>query len=141
MTREGEQFVKNMEDLRKLAVYVGFTEESGSYDDGTTIAQIAAYNEFGTSTIPARPFMQDTVNQNQEAIVASIEQAMTMIKNWTPAKEILNRIGVSSVALMQKQIRDGQYEPNSPVTVAIKGSSHPLIDTGRMWQSIHYVIR
>ena len=146
LTREGEQFLKNLDDLNKLAVYVGFTEESGAYDDGLTVAQVAAFNEFGTSTIPARPFMQDTVNQNYDLIVDTMKQAMAMVQNGTDAKTILNRIGVDAVGLMQAQIESGQYAPNAPSTIRQKTKNgkvgdHPLIDTGRMWQNIHYVIR
>lgn len=40
------------------------------------------------------------------------------------------RIGLDAVAAIRRSIRSGDYEPNSALTVAIKGSSKPLVDTG-----------
>jgi len=37
---------------------------------------------------------------------------------------------------MEKNIRDGDFTPNAPYTIALKGSDEPLIDTGAMINSI-----
>lgn len=34
----------------------------------------------------------------------------------------------------------GQWQPNSPYTIAAKGSANPLQDTGELWQKIDYEI-
>ena len=150
MTPEGKKFFESLSELGKLAVYVGFTEQSGRYDKegegNATVAQIAAFNEFGTSTIPARPFMQDTVNQHPEEVKALFKDAMSQIKHGAEAQQILNQIGVTAVGMMQEQILDGQYAPNAPSTIRKKTKDgkvgdHPLIDTARMLQNIKYVIR
>ena len=43
--------------------------------------------------------------------------------------------------VIQESITEGAWEPNAPSTVAKKKSSKPLIDTGRMRQSVNYIIR
>ena len=43
--------------------------------------------------------------------------------------------------LIQRKIVDGTFEPNAPSTIRKKGSSRPLIDTGRMRQSVNFIIR
>lgn len=43
--------------------------------------------------------------------------------------------------MIQKEIVNGDFVPNSPETIKRKGSDKPLIDTGRMRQSINYVIQ
>lgn len=40
------------------------------------------------------------------------------------------RIGLDAVRAIRVAIRAGVYTPNAPLTVAMKGSSKPLIDTG-----------
>ena len=36
-----------------------------------------------------------------------------------------------------KDIHGGEYEPNSPVTAAIKGSNRPLVDSGELVKQIN----
>lgn len=48
------------------------------------------------------------------------------------------RIGRQAQARIRRSIRAGDYAPNSPVTVILKGSSKPLVDTGALFQSITF---
>ena len=57
------------------------------------------------------------------------------------AQDILEKIGVFQKGLIQRKIVDGTFEPNAPSTIRKKGSSRPLIDTGRMRQSVNFIIR
>lgn len=50
------------------------------------------------------------------------------------------RIGLKGRALVVKSIRARDYAPNSPITIAIKGSSAPLVDRGDLIQSITYSV-
>ena len=54
---------------------------------------------------------------------------------------ILKELGIFQKDLMQAEITEGDFVPNAPSTVRRKGSSKPLIDTGRMRQSVDYVIK
>ena len=54
---------------------------------------------------------------------------------------MLNQWGVKGKSIVQQQITDTTSPPNADYTIAVKGSSHPLIDTGHMIQSTTYVIR
>ena len=60
--------------------------------------------------------------------------------NGIPAEKILKETGVFQVSLIQEKIENGSYEKNADATIERKGSDKPLIDTGRMRQSVHYVI-
>ena len=57
---EAERFFKTMEESGNSEVAVGFFS-SDTAEDGTSIAEIAAYNDLGTSHIPPRPFMEQAV--------------------------------------------------------------------------------
>jgi hypothetical protein len=52
----------------------------------------------------------------------------------------LQRLGIEAQGDVQMSIVSGGWAPNSPVTVKMKGSSRPLIDTGAMRQSVTYVV-
>lgn len=53
----------------------------------------------------------------------------------------MKEIGVFQKDMVQTTIEDGYFEPNSEATIRRKGSSHPLIDTGTMKNSVNFVIK
>ena len=53
----------------------------------------------------------------------------------------LNLIGMKGQALMRQRIVDIDTPPNAPATIAKKGSSSPLQDTGEMLREIDYRVR
>ena len=50
------------------------------------------------------------------------------------------RIGLKFKEMAQKNIRSGIFEPNSPITKILKGSSKPLFDTGQLFQAIGFEV-
>ena len=46
-------------------VNVGFFD-TDQYPDGTYVAQVAYWNEFGTKGMPARPFMRQTIAAHKD---------------------------------------------------------------------------
>lgn len=52
---------------------------------------------------------------------------------------LLSGLGARAASMVQKNIRDGAWEPNAPLTRAIKGSgAKPLMDEGHLVASIAY---
>ena len=150
-TAVGAALRRNLEELAALQVNIGFNDSSGSYKvktkgkqkkaEGATVAQVAAWNEFGTEHSPARPFMRQTLTDQRDKISKFVQnRAKNVVNGSMDAQTALNGIGSYAKGRMQAEIRDGDFEPNAPSTVARKGSSKPLIDTGRMRQSIVYEI-
>ena len=141
-TPEGRRFQQMLKELEKKEVRVGFQAGKNSESDGTDICDIATWNELGTdSGIPSRPFMRNTVDNNGPKINALFKKAQEQVIAGESAEVILNGIGVGVKGLMQEEIRKGSYTPNAPSTIAKKKSDKPLIDTGRMRQSVEYVIK
>lgn len=140
LTAEGKRYFAQLEELVKLKVKVGFPEGSGGYDDGTSLAQVAAYNEFGGSSKPARPFMKQSFENHQGELEAACERVNRVINSGGSAQAALNRLGITVKGLVQNEIVSGGFAPNHPHTIAQKGSSQPLIDTGHMRQSVNYVV-
>ena len=106
-----------------------------------SMPQIAAQNEFGTKYIPARPFMRTAVDLNLNMINNYIERQYKLILDGkTTTDKALGLIGQMMTGLIQKRIRQIVLPPNSARTIAIKGSSKPLIDFGQMIQSVTYAV-
>ena len=49
MTPEGKRFLKELRKLESLEVRVGFQAGQATYEDGADLAEVAAYNELGSS--------------------------------------------------------------------------------------------
>lgn len=145
LTPEGKKFYAEVERLRKQEVFIGYQsgKETHKSEDGTEIdmAQVAMFNELGTSTSPPRPFLRQSVDDNQAKINAMVEQQTKNVAKGGSAEQSLKQLGAFGVSLVQEKIGNGTFTPNAPSTIKAKGSEKPLIDTGQMRQSVHYVIR
>ena len=141
-TPQGRKLQKELKKFSQMEVAVGFQSGKVSEKDGTDICEIATYNEFGTSTIPSRPFLRDSVDKNRNQINAFFAAQIKAICNGqTDTETALKKVGIFHVGNVQQIIRNGDFKPNAPSTIRRKGSSHPLIDTGTMRRSVEYVVR
>lgn len=140
-------FERSLSDIRKAMeayagghVYctVGVHRDAERYDDGNTVAMVAASNHFGTDKIPARPFLDKGVENAREVIARSIAYDM---KNGKAPRQVIASAGALAVRGVQEQIDKTLTPPNSPITIKRKKSSHPLIDTGHMKASITFKLR
>ncbi len=147
LTPQGKKFYKELGKLKQLKVHVGYQSGETAVDEngepsGADLCEIAVYNELGTATIPSRPFMRDSVDKHADKINAFIKHQKNLFtKGLITAEQMLQSIGVFQKGLVQNEIVDGEFEPNAPSTIKRKGSDRPLIDTGKMRQSVNFVIK
>jgi hypothetical protein len=112
-------------------------------DSAMTLLDVAARNEFGAPAagVPQRSFIRATVDQEQARIRAmQSSQATRIISGDTTPEIALEQIGAVVQGSIQARIARGIDPPNAPSTVARKGSSKPLVDTGQLRSSITYVV-
>ena len=142
LTNEGRAFFKQIKELEKLQVRVGYQHGKETHEEsGADIADIAMWNEVGTSRSPARPFMRNSVDNNADKINAMCKAQLNKIATGSStAQDVLNALGVMQKGLIQSEIVNGTFVPNAPSTIKRKKSDKPLINTGRMRQSVSYVI-
>lgn len=140
LTPEGRRYFEALKKLSELEVQVGFQGDQTA-EDGTSLAEIAAYNELGTSTIPARPFMKQSFENHEDELRAACERVNAALASSKSVEQALNVLGVTVKGLVQAEIVDGDFAENAPSTIKKKGSDRPLIDTGTMRQSVNYVIK
>lgn len=130
-----DRLIADLLGLGVAEVYVGV--RSGPEGD---LATIAAANEFGTSDghVPERSFLRSTVDEKRGEYAEDLAKVVDDIIDGRGARPGLSRIGVRAKADVQRKIRALRTPPNAASTVKQKGSSNPLIDTGRLRQSIDY---
>lgn len=141
LTPEGERFFAQIEELKQNQVFVGFQAGQVADDRGVDMAQIAMFNELGTSTAPARPFLRDSVDENEDVIRDQCGKELKKLTTGATAETVLKRVGALGVRLVQEKIVSGSFKPNAPSTIRKKGSDNPLIDTDLMRQSVKYVVK
>ena len=120
-----------MKELEKLEARVGF-------QGGGEVAQVAAWNQEGTSKMPSRPFMSESVDANAGNVSAMCTAGLESIARGGTAKDALQKLGVMQKALIQDKITSGNFVANDPNTIRQKGSDTPLIDSGTMRGSVTY---
>ena len=107
--------------------------ENATYPDGTPVAMVAFWNEYGTRTSPVRAFFRTTVSENKKNWVLSVQNLM---KIHNDPKQVMGLIGVHMQEQIVQSINTWSDPPNSAYTIAKKGSSKPLIETGVLMRSI-----
>lgn len=139
-TPEGRAFMKMLKELAELQVRIGF-QSGESTENGVDMCDIAAFNELGTINSPSRPFLRKSVDENQDKINAFLQGTKQDLLSGKPAESVLKEIGIFQKDLIQEKITEGSYVPNAASTIRKKGSDKPLIDSGKMRQSVNYVIK
>ena len=119
-------------------VKVGFFS-TARYEDGTPVAAVAAWNEFGTKNIPERPFFRNALAESERS-VGRILQAGLDTKKMVVGEQLAGRVGAHVQGKIQDSITSLKEPPNSPSTIRAKQSSNPLVDTGFMRDSVTWEV-
>lgn len=126
-------------------VKVGFPKEGiKNHEGGGSLAVIASANEFGTADgrIPERSFLRSTADEKRKEFNDMLDEGLNnIIKQKTTVQKLLDVLGIFAKGATQKKITDIIGPQNAESTVARKGSSTPLVDTGFMRQSIGYEVK
>jgi hypothetical protein len=99
------------------------------------------FNEFGTETIPERPFMRRSFDenvQNYTALFAKLENRF--YNGGITFQGMLAVVGLLARNHVVQSITDARKwaKPNAPATIRKKKSTSPLIDTGTMRNTCWY---
>lgn len=145
------QILKEIEEFKSSTILIGFQEGSTTTrevkgqrikEGDLSMPEIAVQNEFGTNTIPARSFMRTSFDENLPKIKKLITQQYDqVVLGSQKSQNALDAIGSVVQGFIVTKIRQIVSPPNSPRTIAEKGSSKPLIDFGQMIQSVTYQVK
>ena len=107
--------------------------ENATYPDGTPVAMVAFWNEYGTRTSPVRAFFRTTVSEQKKNWVLSVQNLM---KIHNDPKQVMGLIGVHMQEQIVQSINTWSDPPNSAYTIAKKGFDKPLVETALLMRSI-----
>ena len=102
------------------------------------VAQVAFWDEFGTSRAPMRPFIRNMIASKSPRWGYALGQQLRATDYDSEAA--LARMGEGIKDQMVKSIVDFKDPPNAAYTIAKKGFNKPLIDTGVMQRSVDYQV-
>ena len=134
------RFVEAIQGVPETSVVVGVRGHRGQ-----ELIRYAAVNEFGSADghIPERSYLRSTVDRNgakyAQLLTEAVEHAVDLSPNAQYEK--LAQLGAIAAGDVQLTITELRSPPNAPSTIRAKGSDNPLIDTGRLRQSIDYEVR
>lgn len=155
-----EKWISEIDKLGSKSIEIGIF---GS-DAGEEILLRATSNEFGanikvtegtraffssmgmplsaktrTIRIPERSFIRGYF-RNEEKRIQKVAHKLIgqVVMQEITADEYFDAMGQEMVSGVQKYLTDLKSPPNHPLTIAMKRSSNPLIDTGQMRNSITY---
>lgn len=147
---------KDWDKLRKrlpkkgATVKVGVLAGSGNAAGGISMLELAAIHEFGSpkNNIPQRSFIRATFAK--DAVAKTLQKlgtqyANAIINNKMDAEQALNKLGAWAASQIKKTIKNRETtgpdpQANKPATIARKGSSTPLVDTGRLINAITWMV-
>lgn len=118
-------------------------------DGGLTMIELAAIHEFGSPAagIPQRSFIRSTFarEENHRQLVELTAKLTQKVIHGMPLERALGLIGAWAVARIRetidKRLTQGpDPQENAPATIRKKGSDLPLVDTGRLKQSLTWKV-
>jgi len=139
-----KQILAEMQALGSKSINVGIQDDAGEHDEGgLSVAAVAYINEYGTrdGRIPARPAHTNAFDNNRrqlDALVLRLNRGVADGK--LSADKAAALLGQTHEDNVKQSIRTLSSPANAPATVAAKGSSNPLIDTGQTVNSVRYVV-
>lgn len=159
MSRTGLRTTLSTQGLKQLRAQVGRGSRiltigvhegaTADVDDGNIkrsvpIVPYAAANEFGTTKIPKRPFLENTMNANAKAWDRYLAKELKRRK--MDIQGALNALGYVAVSDVRATIKEGNFAPLKQKTIEAKerkGRPEPkaiLIDTGSLMKSIGHQV-
>lgn len=132
---------RRLSNLKKKQIDVGFFEDSqysSEQQRGTPyVAAVAAWQNEGVSAvhIPPRPFFTNVIDDADNVSKDSAKDIAAQVFEGGDVK--MKPLGDAWVISLKEEIIN-YPPPNAPSTVARKGFDDPLIETGKMADSVRY---
>lgn len=125
--------------LQSRTLRVGFLS-GATYPDGKSVAQVAAYNEYGSPkrNRPPRPFFRQAIQAGQPTWGKKLAGALRA--TGYDVDKALGMLGEDIAGEVRESITKFTSPALAPATIARKGFAKPLVDTGMMLRSVSYEV-
>lgn len=136
---------KNLNKGSNKELKVGWFESDvyGSENDNLPVAQVAKWNEEGSESNPTRPFIRvGFMAPIKKGMYDGyfIESIQRIAEGKSTFTQEYRKLGPIAKQDLQEVIEGWTTPPNSPVTIALKGRDDPLVDTGKMHDSVGWQV-
>jgi hypothetical protein len=129
--------VKQVQDDAKLQVDVGMVKGQTPAE----LIKIAGYQEFGTRSIPSRPFMRIASKRYKDALKTRLrDEAKAVMRGQKNTRTGLTALGQWYRDRIKSVINSGVRPANKPATIKAKGHAKTLIDDGSMRDSVTFKV-
>jgi hypothetical protein len=136
-----QKMARKLRSLQTKRLYVGLFA-GDKYPDGTDVVDVAMWNHFGTERIPERPFISFTIESREAAIKKRIAASVSLLtEGRSTAGQQLKLIGKYVSELIKREITLWDTPANAESTVKAKGFNDPLLETGKMRESVRHEVR
>lgn len=138
---------KQLEELsrtRVLAGVQGREAQARHPNSDESVGTIAKWLHYGTATQPARPFVDRAIAALRGELGEPARTAVREMvgKRYVDVPTAVRPLGEQLVAQIREEIDNSEAwaAPLAPSTIARKGSSQPLVDTGTVRDSVSYAV-
>jgi hypothetical protein len=149
--RPWQQFRMRVDKVANMRVNVGVLASKGGNapveggPPGFDLVALAATHEYGSSDghVPERSYLRRTFSMKQEVFAAaSAKVARGYLAGKIDLEKAGNLLGAVGATEVKKTITegDGVPPPLAASTISRKGSSRPLVDTGRLLNAITWEV-
>lgn len=145
--KRAELYLAALEEAKDKIVKVGLPagKVGGKiYSEGITVITVGAWHEYGFGNNPVRSFLRVPFAQKKNELFAYInKQFQLVLDGKKDAEGALNFVGIFATNISKEAFTTsagGTWPANAPYTIAKKGSSMPMIDTGTLRNSITWLV-
>ncbi|MEX9215661.1 hypothetical protein AB7X03_17390 [Providencia rettgeri] len=138
------EFLENIANgLSSYSVSAGFVN-GATYPDGTSVAEVAAKNEYGdplNNQLP-RPFFSNAISEKSDDWKRLL---LDGLRSGHPLPDTLEIVGDTVAADVRQSINDLWDPPLSQLTLSLRrvrgnNSNKPLLDTRWMYDNVTYSV-
>jgi hypothetical protein len=140
-----KKFAQQAKFLRGAYVTIGIHEDAGAYPDGTSVVQVALWDEFGTETSPERSFFRSTLDRKEGQINQWREEMIKKIVDGEMTVEkALETLGFRIREMIKNTIQSNVPPPNAPSTLDHKKregvAPRTLMESTLLLRSVEYKV-
>ena len=138
-----KEFYKAMDkSLKEYAnITVGVHADAHDYPDGTSSADVAMWNEYGTDTIPARYWLRGSLAKERPAVTRAYQKNLERNYKYPAAfknaqiamandliTQIINHVENNTIGM----------QGNEASTIRKKGGDQPMVATGHLLRQLDW---
>lgn len=134
------KLLANCTALARCEVTVGYHADKAARREGeATNAAVAAAHEFGTPTIKRRPTLAPALDKGAKKL-GDLQAVVVgrVLDDVMEVEQAAGLVGELAVSLVKAEITSNVPPPLADATVAAKGSSNSLINTGQMRAAVSF---